>query len=119
MVRIARKRIIFQHWFIPANKHGLYKKAQDTFYLSNIYVWQPKTYFGRVQVISIFDRIDEVVEQKPAMSEAEIRSIFESFDPSVIGQRDQYGNYRNDNVHNLWIGFKNWVMGGCKDARRS
>lgn len=25
------------------------------FRLSQVYVWQPRTYFGRVQVISVFD----------------------------------------------------------------
>jgi len=55
--RCAKSRIIFQHWFIPATPAGLYKKAQSKFYLSNSYVWQPKTYFGRAQIISVFDRI--------------------------------------------------------------
>lgn len=55
LARVANKRIIFQHWFIPANPTGTYKKAQDKFILSDILVWQPKTYFGRVQVISVFD----------------------------------------------------------------
>lgn len=53
--RVARKRIIFQHWFIPANPDGRYKKAQEKFALSGVYVWQPKTYFGRAQLISVFD----------------------------------------------------------------
>lgn len=53
--RVASKRIIFQHWFIPANSQGLYKKAQEKFSLSNAYVWQGKAYFGRAQIISIFD----------------------------------------------------------------
>jgi hypothetical protein len=57
--RVSNKRIIFQHWFIPATPNGLYKKAQEKFYLSNVYVWQPKTYFGRVQVISVFDRLNK------------------------------------------------------------
>lgn len=56
--RVANKRIVFQHWFIPANKHGLYKKAQEKFHLSDICVWQGQTYFGRAQIISIFDRIE-------------------------------------------------------------
>lgn len=55
--RVAKSRIIFQHWFIPATANGFYKKAQEKFYMSDIYVWQPKTYFGRVQVISVFDAI--------------------------------------------------------------
>lgn len=53
--RIASKRIIFQHWFIPATKAGMYKKAQDRFALSDVFIWQPQTYFGRVNVISVFD----------------------------------------------------------------
>lgn len=55
--RVTGKRIIFQHWFIPATPFGKYKKAQNKFFLSGVYVWQPKTYFGRVQVISVFDRV--------------------------------------------------------------
>lgn len=55
--RVASKRIIFQHWFIPANPSGTYKKAQEKFLLSDVLVWQPKTYFGRVQVVSVFDAI--------------------------------------------------------------
>jgi hypothetical protein len=54
--RVASKRIIFQHWFIPADKDGQWKKWHK-FKLSNVYVWQPRTYFGRVQVISIFDAL--------------------------------------------------------------
>jgi hypothetical protein len=57
LARVSSKRIIFQHWFIPANPNGLYRKAQNKFYLSNAYVWQPKTYFGRAQIISVFDKI--------------------------------------------------------------
>ncbi len=59
LVRIANKRIIFQHWFIPANKYGLYKKAQEQFKLVELLCWQPKTYFGRVQMVSVFDRIED------------------------------------------------------------
>jgi hypothetical protein len=58
--RVASQRIIFQHWFIPANPNGLYKKAQEKFELTDVLVWQPKTYFGRVNVISIFDRINNI-----------------------------------------------------------
>jgi hypothetical protein len=53
--RITKSRIIFQHWFLPADQHGRYKK-DHTFILSKTMVWQPQTYFGRVQVISVFDR---------------------------------------------------------------
>lgn len=55
LARVASKRIIFQHWFIPANKNGRYKKAHDKFYLSDAYVWQGQAYFGRAQIISVFD----------------------------------------------------------------
>lgn len=56
LARVVSKRIIFQHWFIPANKDGLYKKAQEKFALSETYVWQGQAYFGRAQIISVFDR---------------------------------------------------------------
>jgi hypothetical protein len=52
--RVASKRIIFQHWFIPADPDGQWKKWHK-FSLSAAYIWQPRTYFGRVQVISVFD----------------------------------------------------------------
>ena len=52
--RVASKRIIFQHWFIPADADGLWKKWHK-FSLTEAYIWQPRTYFGRVQVISVFD----------------------------------------------------------------
>lgn len=55
--RVSRKRIIFQHWFIPGNMKGQYRK-KNTFKISQLYVWQPRTYFGRVNVISIWDRED-------------------------------------------------------------
>lgn len=58
LARIARERIIFQHWFIPANKFGLYKKAQEKFQLTQVYVWQGQAYFGRAQIVSVFDKIE-------------------------------------------------------------
>ena len=57
LARVAKKRIVFQHWFIPATPDGRYKKAQEKFALTAVYIWQPKTYFGRAQVISVFDCI--------------------------------------------------------------
>ena len=54
LARIARQRIIFQHWYIPANSMGRYKKAHR-FGMTAAYVWQPRTYFGRAQIISVFD----------------------------------------------------------------
>lgn len=55
LARVAKTRIVFQHWFIPANKYGQYKKAQEKFQLTQTYVWQGQTYFGRAQIISVFD----------------------------------------------------------------
>jgi hypothetical protein len=52
--RVARQRIIFQHWFIPADPDGYWKKWHK-FRLTATYVWQPRTYFGRAQIISVFD----------------------------------------------------------------
>lgn len=54
LARVASRRIVFQHWFIPANKDGRYKKAHR-FHLSETYVWQGQAYFGRAQIISVFD----------------------------------------------------------------
>lgn len=56
LVRVASKRIVFQHWFIPVNASGRYKKATFGWGLTAVYAWMPKTYFGRVQVISVFDK---------------------------------------------------------------
>lgn len=53
--RVARRRIIFQHWFLMANPDGFYKK-DHRFSLSDVLVWQPRTYFGRAQLISVYDR---------------------------------------------------------------
>ena len=55
--RVARERIIFQHWFSPVDKFGRYRKNHN-FILTDLYNWMPKTYFGRMQIISIFDRKD-------------------------------------------------------------
>lgn len=54
--RVARRRIIFQHWFIPADPMGQWKKWHK-FKMTECYVWQPRTYFGRAQIISVFDLI--------------------------------------------------------------
>jgi hypothetical protein len=55
--RVASKRIIFQHWFIPADPEGRWKKWHK-FELRDLYVWQPRTYFGRGQLISVFDAVE-------------------------------------------------------------
>jgi len=40
----------------------------------------------------------------------EARQIFESFNPSIAEQKDEFGNYKDSDVHNLWVGFKNWMQ---------
>ena len=55
LVRVARRRIIFQHWFVPVNQRGKFRKAK-AFRLSELALWQGQTYFGRAQIISVFDR---------------------------------------------------------------
>jgi len=54
--RIANIRFIFQHWFSPVDKLGRFKKDHE-FMLVDLYNWMPKSYFGRMQVISVFDRL--------------------------------------------------------------
>jgi len=57
--RTASKRIIFQQWWLMSDPYGYYKKAQSRFALAELYAWQPRTYFGRCQLIQIYDRIEE------------------------------------------------------------
>lgn len=38
----------------------------------------------------------------------DITELFESFNPSIKNKKDKYGNYKEDNVHNLFVGFKHW-----------
>lgn len=56
LARIARQRIIFQHWFLPVDSNRRFKKSND-FHLTDVAIWQGQTYFGRAQVISVIDRI--------------------------------------------------------------
>ncbi len=53
--RVAAKRIVFQHWFVPATTKGRYRKAQEKFQITDVYVVLPRTYFGRAQLVSVFD----------------------------------------------------------------
>lgn len=71
--RLSKQRIIFQHWFSPIDKYGRFKKCHDfeltelinvpipdkEFELVDLYNWSPRTYFGRMQIISIMDRVKE------------------------------------------------------------
>lgn len=59
LARVARQRIVFQHWFVPATMRGYYRKAQERFRLTALYGWQPRTYFGRFRMVSIFDRVEK------------------------------------------------------------
>lgn len=65
--RVARSRIIFQHWFIPADRHGRWRKFHK-FRTVAVYAWQPKTYFGRAQIITVFDVLDEDTSKDPAFA---------------------------------------------------
>jgi hypothetical protein len=56
LARVARQRIIFQHWFAPLDRYGRFKKSHR-FNLTEMAVWQPRTYFGRAQVISVMDAV--------------------------------------------------------------
>lgn len=67
--RVASKRIIFQHWFIPADSEGRWKKWHR-FRLTGLYMWQPRTYFGRAQVVSVFDSIGTSDSSSPVTSSA-------------------------------------------------
>ena len=60
--RVARRRIIFQHWFMPADRRGRWRKLHK-FRMAAVYAWQPKTYFGRAQTITVFDALDEETKQ--------------------------------------------------------
>jgi len=100
-IRVTRKRIIWQAWWIPVSKDGFLKKAHafelrevalvpslrgheheirpavfdpeseswmiveddemsdEKFKVIETAVWQPRSYFGRVQAISIFERVGQ------------------------------------------------------------
>ena len=58
LARVAGQRIIFQHWFMPIDRQGRFKKAHR-FRLSELAAWQPRTYFGRAQLISVLDSCQE------------------------------------------------------------
>lgn len=54
LARVARRRVIFQHWFLPTDRRGRFKKA-NRFTQTEVALWPPQTYFGRVQVITVMD----------------------------------------------------------------
>lgn len=59
MGRVAKHRFIFQHWFVPVDKNGRFKKDHSFKLIEPMYNWMPQSYFGRIQVISVFDRVGE------------------------------------------------------------
>ncbi|MGD8567353.1 MAG: hypothetical protein PVJ39_04660 [Gammaproteobacteria bacterium] len=38
------------------------------------------------------------------------REVFEQFDGKSFFAKDKHGNYTAFNVHNLWVGFKDWYI---------
>jgi len=54
IARVAGDRFILQHWFVPVSKNGKFKKDWN-WILTELDCWMPRTYFGRVQMISVFD----------------------------------------------------------------
>jgi len=58
VVRVASKRVALQHWFLPCDRQGRYKKDHSWRLNRDLLsIWTPQSYFGRVQVISVFDKI--------------------------------------------------------------
>jgi len=56
IARIGARRLIHQHWYLPANRKGTYRKSNAwKLNLDLTAIWNPASYFGRVQVISVFD----------------------------------------------------------------
>jgi hypothetical protein len=90
--RVAKRRIIFQHWFIPADQDGRWKKFHR-FQRTAVYAWQPKTYFGRAQIITVFDALNE--DPYPSKEIAFNSHRLET----QIGQRSDSRPFR------LWISF--------------
>lgn len=60
LARVSRLRIIFQHWFIPVDSNSRFKKSHR-FQLTELAVWQPQTYFGRAQLISVMDCVQPMM----------------------------------------------------------
>ncbi len=58
LARVSTRRIIFQQWYLPDDRRGRYKK-DNSFKRVDTVIWPPVTYFGRVQVISVFDKDEE------------------------------------------------------------
>jgi len=56
LARVARRRLVFQHWYVPATAYGYYRECRWKFALTELYLWLPRTYFGRAQVVSVWDR---------------------------------------------------------------
>lgn len=44
------------------------------------------------------------------MNIEKIREIFESFDGPSTFKKDKHENYNSTDVHNIFVGFKNWYI---------
>ena len=55
LARVSRRRIIFQHWFIPSNQDGSFK-GDSSFKLTNILTWHPGSIHDQALVVSVFDK---------------------------------------------------------------
>ena len=56
LARVAKKRIVFQHWFMPVDRYGRFKKSHR-FRLKEISAWQGQAYFGRAQLITVMEAV--------------------------------------------------------------
>lgn len=93
LARVARKRIIIQAWWVPANKQGRYRKAQEEFALTSLYTWMPDTYFGRANLISVFDREGEAKPIPNRMTDAERHRIDRTNKKRSAETRRPHGEY--------------------------
>ena len=69
--RIAKQRIIFQHWFVPVDAEVNFKK-DHSWKVTSVHLWQPRTYFGRADVITVLDRGAPCQHKNTKLLEAEI-----------------------------------------------
>jgi len=60
LARIARKRLIIQAWYSMADQYQRYRK-DHAFRLSESAIRAPRTYFGRVNLIQIFDFEEDTI----------------------------------------------------------